>query len=159
MSIFLFDFLATLTSVKDLFTIIQGGKSVFKMKSGLRPVLEKSESETKIKFVYKNNKKSSGRNKDNFEKINALMLLQIPVMDLESALNQEYDHKYQKFVSSISSWNVKLVKDVNELFSQADDTSFVQAKTNSNYYKSLSVSSELKNMIPAFNKSCWKKLL
>ena len=159
MSIFLFDFLATLTSVKDLFTIIQGGKSVFKMKSGLRPVLEKSESETKINFVYKNNKKSSGRNKDNFEKINALMLLQIPVMDLESALNQEYDHKYQKFVSSISSWNVKLVKDVNELFSQADDTSFVQAKTNSNYYKSLSVSSELKNMIPAFNGKPLQKLL
>ena len=149
--IFLFDFLATLTSVKDLFTIIQGGKSVFKMKSGLRPVLEKSESEIKINFVYKNSKKTSGRNKGNFEKINAMMLLQIPIMDLENALNQVYDHKYQNFVSSVSSWNVKLGKDVNELFNQADDTSFVQAKTNSNYYKSLSVSSELKNLIPAFN--------
>lgn len=33
--------------------MLQGGKSVFKMKSGLRPVLEKSEGEIKINFVYK----------------------------------------------------------------------------------------------------------
>lgn len=139
--------------------MLQGGKSVFKMKSGLRPVLEKSEGEIKINFVYKKSKENSGTNKDNFQKINTLMLLQIPVMDLESALSQVYDNKYQKFVSSVSSWNVKLGKDVNELFNQADDTSFVQAKTNSNYYKSLSVSSELKNLIPAFNGKPLQKLL
>ena len=140
-----------MSSAKDLFTISQGGKSFFKIKSGLRSVLEKSDSEIEINFFYKNIKKKSGVNDDNFVRINALMLLQIPVMALESVLKQVHDQEYQAFVSGVSSWNLKIGEDVTEMVVKAYDSYFVQAKINSNYYKALSVSSELKIVINAFN--------
>ena len=138
---------------------MQGGKSVFKVKSGLRSVLEKYDNGMEINFVYRNSKKHLGGDDGNFEKINALMLLQIPLMDLDRALNQVYDPNYQEFVSTVSSLNLKLGEDVNELFTKTDDTSFVQAKINSNYYKALSILTQLKSMIQAFNGKLIQKTL
>ena len=138
---------------------MQGEKSVFKVKSGLRSVIEKSNNWMEINFVYKNSKKHSGGDDGNFDKINALMLLQIPLMDLDRALNQVNDPNYQKFASVVSSFNLKLGEDVNELFTKADDTSFVQAKINSNYYKALSISTQLKSIIQAFNGKLIQKKL
>lgn len=155
---FLIQFLAA-TSLKDLITIVQGGKSVFKVKSGLRSVLQKSDNGMEIKFVYKNSKKNIGGEDGNFEKINALMLLQIPLMDLDRALNQVYNPNYQKFVSVVSSLNLKLGEDINELLTKADDTSFAQAKINSNYYKALSISTQLKSVIQEFNGKLIQKTL
>ena len=114
-------------------------------------MLEKPDGEMEVNFIYKSSEKKSGLNDRNIVKINALMLLQIPVVDLESTLEQLQDQKYRTFVSDISSWNVKLEEDANDMFVKAHDNSFIQAKINSNYYKALSVSSELQIIIPAIN--------
>ena len=55
--------------------------------------------------------------------------------------------------------NLKLGEDINELLTKADDTSFVQAKINSNYYKALSISAQLKSVIQEFNGKLIQKTL
>lgn len=139
---------------QDVFTIIQGKNSVFQMKTGLRPVLKKAGDQLHLNFMYKETKaKSTGTGDNNFEKITALQMIQIPLMDIESAMmsifvtTEPLFTKLSKFQQFGADWNSEIFNDVNEMMIKVGDSNFVLSKIRTHYYKTGPAVIELTELI------------
>ena len=137
-------------------SVIQGRNSIFKMKTGLRAVLRKTGAQMSVNFLFKEGKSTSTTTGDNnFDKITSLNMLQLPLMDLEGEMinimifTEPLATQFVNFQTDISTWNLDLMNDVNDLYAKVDDTAFVLSKVKIHYYKIGPAIIRLKKLIAA----------
>ena len=139
----------------DMFSVIQGENSIFKMKTGLKPVLKTSNSEINLKIFYKEGKKKStgGGDDDNWVKITALQGLSFPLSDLNSALrhisikSQPLKSKFETFRNDMTEWESQLTVDLEKLYERSQDTELVLSTIRTHYYKLGPVINSIKALV------------
>ena len=141
---------------EDILSVLQRSGSVFRMKSGLRPMLSKTSDALKVDFSYKATQSSSGASGDkNFDKITHLQMLSFAVVDLETAIGSVFilsgplASKATKLQTELPAWSMQLQTDLNDLMLKVDDTQLINSKVSIHYYKCKSIQSDIKSFISA----------
>ena len=123
------------TPKEYMLRVIQGERSVFKMKSGLKPILVKNpKSNAYLDFIY--TKKKSSSSSSNVD-TSGIELLEFPVFDLDMYLNNLASSPLQEplastintFIGVVTKWNTKLSNDLVDIWEVPDaDTALAYIK-------------------------------
>ena len=105
--------------------VIQGERSVFKMKSGLKAILVKNpKSNAYLDFVYTKKKSSGGGSTQSNVDTTGIELLEFPVADLDmylsdltmtSSLKDPLAATVNVFIDVVTKWNTKLANDLQQV--------------------------------------------
>eukprot|EP00112_Aurelia_sp_Birch-Aquarium-sp1_P021759 Seg593.16 transcript_id=Seg593.16/GoldUCD/mRNA.D3Y31 product=Fibulin-1 protein_id=Seg593.16/GoldUCD/D3Y31 len=126
---------------KSIMSILQQDGSVFKVKTGLRPIIKKSSRSIKIDMNYKVTAKSSAKATDsNFNKYTNIDSLSYSVMDVEAgiemlAVPRYLTGKLSQIKRDMKTWSEKLSTDIVQLMDNVDNTKLVNDKVKEHYYK------------------------
>jgi len=123
--------------------IIQGVNSVFKMKSGLKPILVKSpRSNALLDFIFKESKISTGGSGN--VNSDVILLLEFPLDDLELCMSdvkatenapEPLATTISTFFNVVTLWKSRLSVDINSIFDGKDDAEFVAKSISYHYYQ------------------------
>ena len=141
---------------KSVFSLEQQDGAVFKIKSGLRPLIKKSSRDIRFDVSYKVTEKSSTITTDNnYEKYTNIETVSYTVGDIDLELELMYPPRFlvagiNNLRTELQTWLNSLNSDIDEMLMDIDNTKVINEKVGKHYKKGKKVvNSILKLMNPA----------
>ena len=126
---------------------------MFRMKTGLRPIIKKSSRNIRIDMNYKVTEKTTAAATDsNFNKYTNIELLSYSVMDIEAGIEMLAVPRYlagklSQVKRDLRTWSEKLSTDIDDLMVNVDNTKLVNDKVKEHYYKGKKLHDSFRDLV------------